>query len=203
MKRIVIIGASGHAKVVAEIAKLNGYKDFIFFADVDIGVKECAGYPVLIGKSTEVPDAQEMFVAIGNDEARKRFMDQYKERNFPVLIHPNAVVAHGVEIGEGSVIMAGAVINPSSRIGRGAIVNTTSSVDHDCVLGDYVQVAPGAHLCGTVIVGDGTFIGAGATVRDKVKICGGCIIGAGAVVIGDLHEPGTYIGVPARKRSSV
>ena len=197
MKRIIIIGASGHGKVVADIAVLNGYRNIVFLDD-DTSVKECAGYPV-VGKSIEAPDAYEMFIAIGDADKRKRLMERYAGRKFPVLIHPNAVIAHGVEIGEGSVVVAGAVINPSSKIGRGAIINTTSSVGHDCVLGNYVHVAPGSHLCGTVIVGDGTWIGAGATVRNNINICDGCMIGAGAVVIKDIDEPGTYIGVPVKK----
>lgn len=199
MKKIAIAGASGHGKVIADIAALNGYEEIVFLDD-DTSVKECAGYPV-IGKSTEMPDAHELFVAIGNAGARRRLMERYKGKKFPVLIHPNAVVARDAEIGEGSVIMAGAVINPGAKIGRGAIVNTASSVDHDCVLGDYVHVAVGSHLCGTVTVGDATWVGAGAVVRNNVNICGGCVIGTGAVVVRDIDEPGTYVGVPARRRA--
>ena len=194
MNRLIIIGASGHGKVVADIAALNGYKDIVFLDDEN--VNECAGYPV-IGKSAEAPDG-EVFVAVGNAKARKRLMEQYKDRVLPVLIHPNAVVAKGAEMGAGSVVMAGAVINPEARIGKGVIVNTSSSIDHDCTVADYCHIAVGAHLCGTVTVGEGTWIGAGATVINNVNICGGCTIGAGAVVIKNINEPGTYVGVPAR-----
>ena len=180
MNRLIIIGASGHGKVVADIAALNGYKDIVFLDDEN--VNECAGYPV-IGKSAEAPDG-EVFVAVGNAKARKRLMEQYKDRVLPVLIHPNAVVAKGAEMGAGSVVMAGAVINPEARIGKGVIVNTSSSIDHDCTVADYCHIAVGAHLCGTVI--------------NNVNICGGCTIGAGAVVIKNINEPGTYVGVPAR-----
>ena len=86
----------------------------------------------------------------------------------------------------------------SDRIG--CIINTASSVDHDCVLSDFVHVAVGAHLCGTVTIGNATWIGAGATVSNNVNICGECTIGAGAVVVKDIIEPGTYIGVPAKLR---
>ena len=95
--------------------------------------------------------------------------------------------------------MAGAVINPGVRIGKGCIINTCSSMDHDCVVGDYVHIAVGSHLCGTVSVGDGTWIGAGATVSNNVSICSDCMIGAGAVVIKDIKESGTYVGVPAKR----
>ncbi len=196
MNRLIIIGASGHGKVVADIAVLNGYKDIVFLDDDD-SVKECAGYPV-IGKSTEAPDG-EVFVAVGNAETRKRLMEHYKGRIQPVLIHPSAVVAESVEVAEGSVVMAGAVINPGVKIGKGCIINTSSSVDHDCVVEEFCHVSVGAHLSGTVVVGTGTWIGAGATVINNVNICGGCMIGAGAVVIKDINEPGTYVGVPAKK----
>lgn len=194
--KLIIIGASGHGKVIADLALLNGYDDIVFVDD-DHDAAECAGFPV-VGKSTEAPEG-EVFVAVGNAGARKQLMERYKDRKLPALIHPSAVVAQDAVIGEGSAVMAGAVINPGARLGRGVIVNTSSSVDHDCVIGDYVHVSVGAHLCGTVFVGDETWIGAGATVSNNVKICGGCMIGAGAVIIRDISEKGTYVGVPARK----
>lgn len=195
MNKLIIIGASGHGKVVADIAALNGYKAIVFLDDDD-SVKECVGYPV-IGKSTEAPDG-EVFVAVGNAETRKRLMELYKGRIQPVLIHPSAVVAESVEVAAGSVVMAGAVINPGARIGKGCIINTSSSVDHDCMVGDYVHISVGAHLSGTVVVGTGTWIGAGAIVSNNVDICADCVIGAGAVVIKDIDESGMYVGVPAR-----
>ena len=196
MNRLIIIGASGHGKVVADIAVLNGYTDIVFLDD-DESVKECAGWTV-IGKSDEAPNG-EVFVAIGNAGTRKKLMELYRDRVQPVLVHPNAVVAKGVEIGKGSVVMAGTVINPGARIGIGVIVNTSSSVDHDCVIGDYVHIAVGSHLSGTVVVGENTWIGTGVTVSNNVNICGGCMIGAGAVVIKDIDRQGTYIGVPAKE----
>lgn len=195
MSKLIIIGASGHGKVVADIAALNGYKD-ISFLDDDESIKECAGYPV-IGKSTEAPDG-DVFVAVGNAEIRRRLMEFYSSRKLPVLIHPNAVLAEGVEIGEGTVVMAGAVINSDVKIGRGCIINTCSSVDHDCVISDYVHVSVGAHVAGTVQIGKRTWIGAGATVSNNLRICEDCIIGAGAVVVKNIEEVGTYIGVPAK-----
>lgn len=194
-KKIVIIGASGHGKVVADIAVLNGYEDIVFLDD-DEDIKECAGWSV-VGKSTEAPNG-EVFVAVGNANTRQKLMERYEERVQSVLVHPSAIIADDTKIGRGSVVMAGAVINPGTVIGRGVIVNTMSSIDHDCVLGDFVHVAVGAHLCGTVTVGDATWIGAGVTISNNVNICGGCMIGAGAVVIKDIEEPGTYIGVPAK-----
>lgn len=196
MNRLIIIGASGHGKVVADIAKLNGYTDIVFIDD-DESVKDCNGYPV-IGKTDDIPDG-DLFVAVGNPEARERIMEQYKGRYFPILIHPNATIAKGVNIGNGTVIMAGAVINPCTKIGEGCIVNTCSSVDHDCSIEDYVHVAVGAHVCGTVNVGKRTWIGAGSTIINNLRVCSDCLIGAGAVVTVDLKTSGKYVGVPAKE----
>ncbi len=191
--KLTIIGASGHGRVAADIAKQCGY-DEIEFLDDDEALQYCGIYPVS-GKTDKQVDNY-VFVAIGNAQIRKRLSEG---RKIITLIHPDAVIADDVEIGAGSVVMAGTVINPGTSIGKGVIVNTSSSVDHDCFIGDYCHISVGAHLCGSVSVGDGTWIGAGATVSNNIKICGGCTIGAGAVVIKDIGEPGTYVGVPAKK----
>ena len=193
MNRLIIIGASGHGKVAADIAGLNGYTDIVFLDDNE-NVKSCGGYKV-IGNSKTVTDG-DVFIAIGYSEIRKRLSEG---RNVVTLIHPHAVIARDAVIGEGTVVMAGAVINPGARIGRGCIINTCSSVDHDCDIGDYCHVAVGAHLCGTVKTGESTWIGAGATVSNNINICGNCTIGVGCVVVKDIEEPGTYVGVPAKK----
>jgi sugar O-acyltransferase (sialic acid O-acetyltransferase NeuD family) len=153
------------------------------------------------GISQEVELDGDVFIAVGKAETRKKLMERDANRNFPVLIHPSAVVAKRAEIAAGSVVMAGAVINPGAQIGKGCIINTSSSVDHDCLVGDYVHISVGAHLSGTVVVGTGTWIGAGAIVSNNVNICGECVIGAGAVVIKDIDEPGTYVGVPAKLKN--
>ncbi len=198
LNRLIIIGAGGHGKVVADIARLNGYKD-IGFLDNDPEVKECAGYPVFGPNNMTKELDGDIFVAVGNGKIRKRLMNQYSGRNFPVLIHPNSVIGNAVLIGEGSVVMAGTVINTNTKVGRGCIINTSSSVDHDCIVRDFVHVSVGAHLCGTVTVDENTWIGTGVIVSNNVSICSDTIIGAGAVIIDDIKERGTYIGVPAKK----
>ncbi len=190
--KLTIIGASGHGRVVADIAKRCGYDEIVFLDD-DESLKFCGSYPV-VGKTDKTVD-NDVFVAIGNSEIRRRLSEGRK----PVtLIHPDAVIADDVEIGAGTVVMAGAVINPGTKIGRGVIINTSSSVDHDCEISDYCHVSVGAHLCGTVSLGESTWVGAGSIVSNNVNICGGCMIGAGAVVIKDIDKMGTYVGVPAR-----
>lgn len=196
MKKLIIIGASGHGKVIADIAVRNGYEDIVFLDD-DENAQECAGFPV-IGKTLKAKEMDgDKIVAIGNAKIRERIQEEL--RGVITLIHPDAVISRRVEIGEGSVVMAGAVINTDAVIGKGCIINTAASVDHDCILGEYVHVSVGSHLSGTVNVGKGTWIGAGATVSNNVNICGDCMIGAGTVVIKDIEKSGTYVGVPARE----
>lgn len=198
MRKLAIIGASGHGRVVADIARKNGYEEIVFLDD-DESIHECGGFSA-IGKSSEAGTLDAgVIVGIGNADIRKRIQEAVPEEKLVTLIHPDAVVAENVEIGTGTVVMAGAVINPGTNIGKGCIINTCSSVDHDCVLGDYVHVAVGSHLCGSVTVGERTWIGAGATVSNNVFICSDCMIGAGAVVVNNIQESGTYVGVPARR----
>lgn len=201
MKELVIIGASGHGKVVADIAVKCGYTE-IKFLDDDTDIRNCGKYPV-VGNSSRVKEIDgDVIVAIGNPAVRNRIQSSIEEERLAVLIHPNAVLAEDILIGKGTVIMAGAVINPCSVIGKGCIINTCASVDHDCKLEDYVHVAVGAHIAGHVEIGKGTWIGAGATVSNNVRICDGCMIGAGAVVVGNISEADIYTGIPARKNHS-
>lgn len=198
MKQLVIIGASGHGKVIADIAKKLGYSEIVFLDD-DESVHECGGYPVL-GRSSEVGTIEaDVIVGIGNAGVRERIQESIPNKKLTTLIHPDAVIAEDVVVGKGTVIMAGAVVNPGARIGKGCIINTCSSVDHDCNVGDYVHIAVGSHLCGTVTVGNSTWVGAGAIVSNNVGICSDCMIGAGAVIVKNIDLAGTYIGNPAKK----
>lgn len=193
MKRLAIIGASGHGKVIADIAKKNGYQDIVFLDDNE-SLKVCGDYPV-IGKSSAARELEaDIIVGIGNAAIRKRIQESLNEERIVTLIHPDAVIADNVTIGKGTVIMAGTVI------GKGCIINTCASVDHDCRIYDFVHVSVGVHIAGTVAIGAETWIGAGATVGNNVKICGDCMIGAGAVVVQDIESSGTYIGVPAEEK---
>lgn len=197
MNRLIIIGASGHGKVVADIAVKCGYEDIAFLDDSD-SLNHCGSWQV-IGKTDMAGKIDgNYFVAIGSASTRKMFFKRLSNNNIVSLIHPDAVIADGVKIGRGTVVMAGAVINPDAVIGDGCIINTCSSVDHDCKVDDFVHIAVGAHLCGAVNVGEMTWVGAGATVSNNINICNNCVLGAGAVVVKDIFESGTYIGVPAK-----
>lgn len=199
MNKLIIIGASGHGKVIADIAVKNGY-DNIVFLDDDESIKECAGFPV-VGKTGEAVKLDgDKIVAIGNAKIRERIQEGLND--VVTLIHPDATISRRVTIGAGTVVMAGAVINSDVAIGRSCIINTGASVDHDCKIADYVHVSVGVHVAGTCVIGEKTWIGAGATVSNNVSICCDSMIGAGAVVIKDINEPGTYVGVPAEDKMS-
>jgi len=198
MKQLVIIGASGHGEVVADIAKKNGYERIVFLDDNE-SLTECGGYAV-VGKSSRFVDFDcDMFVAIGNPKIREKIQTQLElaGKHIPMLVHPNASIAENVSIGKGTAVVAGAVVNPGAAIGKGCIINTCASVDHDCEIADFVHVSVGAHIAGTVTIGRRTWVGAGATVSNNINICNDCMIGAGAVVIKDIRKPSTYVGVPA------
>ncbi len=202
---IVIWGAGGHAKVVADAARASGWEVAYFLDDDAVRQGENFAGATIHGPSTQLftADADRtriLFVAIGGNAARARCLTEAQRAGYPIasLIHPSAIVSPSAQIGCGSVIMAGAVVQADARIGEGVIINTGASVDHDCVVGDFVHLAPGARLTGEVTVGDQTLVGAGAVVIPGIRIGRRAIIGAGAVVISDVPDGQTVVGVPAR-----
>lgn len=196
-KKVIVIGAGGHGRVIADIIDLSGDVVLGFLDDKEPEHVLNISY---LGKIIDlIKYQQETFfiVAIGDNHTRKQIMEAY-DLNWYTAIHPSAVIAPDVEIAEGSAIMANAVINTGSKIGKGVIVNTAATVDHDNVLANYVHISPGAHLGGTVNIGSETWIGIGAVVSNNINICGECVVGAGALVIHPIMLKGVYIGVPAR-----
>ncbi len=201
---ILIIGAGGHGKVVADAILLKG-GHLAGFLDDHAGTigTTVMGLPVL-GKSEEWQRLRPsgLIVAIGDNGLRQSMVDKVESGAhsppWTSVIHPRAVVSSSAEIGAGTVIMAGTVINPETHIGRHTIINTSATVDHDCAIGDYTHIAPGAHLAGSITVGDHVVIGVGASILPGCHIGSNAIVGAGAVVLGDVAPGVTVIGVPAR-----
>ena len=196
--KLTIIGASGHGKVVANIASLCGY-DEIDFLDDNPSVTGCAGFPVIGNTDLAGGIENDIFIGIGNSEVREALMRKLSHKNMPTLIHPSAIIAGDAKIGKGTVVMPGVIVNPGVVVGDGVILNTASSVDHDCVVHDFVHISVGSHLCGMDEIGEKCWVGAGVTVINQISICPDCVIGAGAVVVRDINEKGTYVGVPAKK----
>ena len=200
-KKLMIIGASGHGKVVADIAKQCGYTK-ISFLDDNQNLKECLEYPVVGTTSCyNIYTDNDFFVAIGNGKIRERVYNELLNNKLRVvtLIHPNATIASHVSIGIGTGVMAGTIINPSCEIGVGCIVNTGSTIDHDNKIGNFSHISIGSHLAGNVTIGKQTWVCAGAVIKNNISVCENCIIGAGAVVVKDIEKSGTFIGVPAKR----
>lgn len=198
-RKLIIIGASGHGKVIADIAIKNGYEILGFLDDND-SVKSILGFPVLgaVDRIEQYRQECEFVIAIGNNRIREKIAEQFSA-TWATLIHPTAVIGMDVEIGEGTVIMANAVINPSAKIGNHCIINTGAIVEHDNRLEDFVHISPNAVLAGTVEVGENTHIGVGACIKNNLKIADNVTVGAGAVVTKNITEAGVYIGVPSRR----
>lgn len=201
-KELYILGASGHGKVVSDIAKsMKKYKGIYFFDDA-AGVVE-GDMEALVWRARNNLDT-EAIVAVGDNATRKELQSRLEKERIPIatLVHARAVISEEAQIGTGTVVMPGAVVNSGAMIGKGCIINTSSSVDHDSLVEDYCHISVGSHLAGAVRIGDGTFVGAGAIIKNNIVVCGECLIGAGAVVVDNIESPGTYMGVPARLKKS-
>lgn len=200
-EKVIVIGASGHGKVVADIVRRSGDTLLGFLDDNEALPSEIADIPVLgkVADYARYPEAS-FVVGIGNSDVREKVARQLDGVRWYTAIHPSAVIsALETQIGVGSVIMANAVINPSAYVGEHSIVNTAAVVEHDNHIGSFAHISVGARLGGTVLVGSHTWVGIGATISNNISICDHCTIGAGAVVICDIKESGTYVGIPARK----
>lgn len=198
-KKVIIIGAGGHGKVLANLIShcndtVVGYLD----DTKNIGSKVLDH--IVLGKLDDIYNFNEceFIIGIGDNISRKSIADKYNVKWY-TAIHPTAVLSKYVQICEGTVIMANTVINCSSKIGKHCIINTGCIVEHDNILNDFVHLSPNTTLCGSVEIGEMTHLGAGVTVRDHISICGNCIIGLGAAVIKKIDIPGIYIGIPAKK----
>lgn len=193
--RLVIIGAGGHAKVIADIAVKIGYTDICFVDDTK--TDGFMDFPV-VGKSDDIyslNDSKTDFViGIGSNKIREKIAEEY-DVNYVSLIHPSAQIGLGVTIGKGTVVMAQAVVNSDATVGEHCIINSSAVVEHDNVIEDYVHLSPKVSLGGSVTVGRGTWIGIGSSVIHSVNICSDVMVGAGSVVLSDIKEPGTYYGV--------
>ncbi|WP_400261999.1 acetyltransferase [Sphingobacterium sp. SG20118] len=189
-----LFGASGHGKVIAEIAESNNLVVDGFF-DTDFNKTKVLEYPVF----HEVPSRKvEIIIAIGNNKVRKDIVNEYVNFEYAKLIHARSHISKRTSIGLGTVIMAGVTVNVDVHIGEHCIINTNASVDHDCVIADFVHISPNVALAGNVMVGEGTHVGIGAVVIQGVKIGAWCTIGAGAVIIKDIPDGCTVVGNPGK-----
>ena len=202
--RLVIIGAGGHGRVLAECAQA-AQLEILGFIDDNAALTGTIQLHLPILGTTSALDkkrilADGVLLGIGNCQLRLRLLHIFGAAHFclPTLFHPRAWVSPSAICGAGTVVMANATVQTGTRLGAGVIINTNASVDHDCVVGDGVHICPGAHLAGNVTVGDGTLIGIGASVIPGIRIGKECVVAAGAVVIRDVPDSQRVAGVPAR-----
>jgi sugar O-acyltransferase (sialic acid O-acetyltransferase NeuD family) len=205
--KVVLYGASGHGRVVADILRTRQDIEHVGYVDDDrakmqilVGQKPVFGNAGVLARLFE-SGVRAAIVTIGENATRERKATILQELGFEleVAIHPDTTIVPGTTIGAGTVIMAGVVINPGAKIGRNVILNTGATVDHDCTLEDAVHLSPGVHLGGSVWIGRRVHVGIGANIIQGIRVGDESIVGAGAVVIRNVDIGQTVVGNPARE----
>ena len=203
---VVIIGAGGHGRVVLDILRAAGKHEIVGFVDADpqlagtnIGDVPVLGQVNLLSK-LRAQKIKAAIVAIGDNAVRRGYAKKAAEQGFELInaIHPSSVISATVEIGRNVVVAAGAIIGTDAHIGDSVIVNTAVVVDHECRIASAVHICPKAALGGRVEVGEDSFLGLGCNVIQCLRIGRSVTVGAGAVVIRDVPDGVTVVGVPAR-----
>jgi sugar O-acyltransferase (sialic acid O-acetyltransferase NeuD family) len=202
-KRVAVLGAGGHGKVVADVARCAGVEVVAFVDDAPAKAGTSIwGIPVVAWDrflADESSRGAAIALAFGDNRARQRSVERVRAagRDVATLVHPTAAVARTARLGAGTVVMAGAAVNPDALVGEGCIVNTGAVVEHDCVIGNFAHLSPNAALGGGVKVGARTHLGLGAVTLPLVQIGADVRVGAGAVVHRDVADGLTIVGVPA------
>jgi sugar O-acyltransferase (sialic acid O-acetyltransferase NeuD family) len=205
---LLVLGAGGHGKVVADAALASGWQR-IAFLDDRIDARTARLGLEILGATSDLGRHRTTFsaaaVAIGDARRRLELLDACREMGYelPSIVHPSAVVSRFATLEPGCVAFAQCAVNADAVLGAGCIVNTGATIDHDCVLGRGVHVCPGAHLAGSVQVGERAWIGIGAVIRQGIAIGRDAIVGAGAVVVADVSETAMVMGAPAKPREDV
>lgn len=207
MKRVVLIGGGGHARVlISALAELE--VDILGIVDPALVPGEKMSGVRILGDESALkqllPKEVTLVNAVGSSSDLTSRREVYvrlrgKGFDFMKVVHPRAFVAADAKLGEAVQVMAGALIQSNVHIGENAIVNTGSVIEHDCRIGKHVHVASGAVIAGNVIIGDSVHVGCGATVIQGAKVGNESLIGAGGVVIRDVPSKSKVAGVPARE----
>lgn len=208
MKKIVIIGASGHGGMILDCIKKEGQYSAIGFIDSNKNQGQTYSSLPILGNAFDIPDLilkHDLFgaiIAIGNNYTRKKMMERVvtvsRELNFVTVIHPNAVLSDDVKIGKGTIIMPGAIVNANSVIGDFCIVNTNSSLGHDGKMGDFSSISSGVCTGGNLVLGEFSALSLGANVIENITIGKHSVIGAGSLVVKNVEENTVVYGSPAR-----
>lgn len=198
-KKVIIIGASGHGKVIADIIRKSNDTVVGFLDDAFEFITQFYGSTILgkVDRYVEFKDC-EFIIAIGNNEIRQRIAGQLKCEWY-TAIDPSAKISESAKIGKGSCIMANAVVNADAAILEHTIINTSAIIEHDCLIGSFSHVSPRSVVCGLTKIGNNVWLGAGSTIINVLSICDNVVIGAGSVVTKSINEEGTYVGVPTKR----
>jgi UDP-perosamine 4-acetyltransferase len=209
MHDLIIIGNGGHAKIVIDILEERGDYNILGIITKNKGDEiGIGGYPILGNDSLlkELFNNGVKFAVLGvggytDNSLRKRIYKNLKKIGFQIIsaIHPTASLSKTVFMGEGNVIFSGVVINPYARLGNNIIIATGSTIDHDSVIKDHSFISAGVTVGAETKIEEEVLLALGSKVISGVTICKGALIGAGALVMGEISEPGTYIGMPAKK----
>ena len=203
-KEAIIIGYSGHAYVMIEVLKTLGY-DIVGYCEQEIKQvnpynlkylgEECSPSNLALFTSTSA------FIGIGNNFIRSKVLNALKNHHvlMPSVIHPASLISATAKVDFATLIMPGVIVNALVDIGRGVICNTSSIIEHECTLGDFGHIAPGAVLAGNVTVGENTFIGANSVIKEGITIGRNVTVGAGSVVIKNISDGEVVAGNPAKR----
>jgi sugar O-acyltransferase (sialic acid O-acetyltransferase NeuD family) len=203
-RHLLVLGAGGHGRVVADAAQASGQWAVVAFLDDRFPNLTSAGPWPVLGSFANLAnygtEQWDVALGIGDNSGRAAHLERILADGYacPAVCHPAAVISAHAIIGPASVVFATAVVNYNAVVGRGCIVNSGAVIEHDCVLGDAAHVSPRAALAGGVTVGAASWIGIGASVVQGVRIGSGVRVGAGAAVLKDLPDGVTAVGVPAR-----
>lgn len=199
---LIIIGAGGHGKVVADAAEKSGQWQRIVFVDrLYPRLELCGSWSVVARDISDLGNIEaKFFVAIGDNDTRAKVFQKTLELGYKpaTVVHPHAQLSGYADVESGVLVLAGCVINAGAKLCRGSIINTGATVDHDCSVGEFVHLSPGVNLAGDVNVGKCTWLGTGVSTKQCINIGPDIVVGVGAAVVSDLLMPGTYIGVPAK-----
>lgn len=205
MKRLLVIGAGGHGRVVADTALCTGLWGDIGFLDDRLAPStDVGGIGRVAGPVSELESLlrgfDDLIIAIGDNMTRDNLTRRARSLGaaLAVIVHPRAWVSSHAKLGAGTVVCAGAAVNHGAVIHESVIINTGATVDHDCVIHGAVHISPGANISGTVTLGKRVWIGTGASVKHGIAIGDDTVVGVGAAVVEDLPGGVTAVGVPAR-----
>jgi acetyltransferase EpsM len=196
MKKVLLYGSSGHAKVICSIFEsIDVIVDSIF--DDNNSIKSLNNYKVINGYDSNYEPNLPVLISIGDNAIRKRLSEKVSH-SFSTAIHSSSVIDDISKIGLGTAVFHSATIQRDTLIGRHCIINTNASVDHDCIIEDFVHISPSSTLCGNIKIGEGSHIGAGATIIPNISIGKWCVIGAGAVITKDVPDYSLVVGIPGK-----